>query len=126
MTFEFVIQDLEDFIEKSPSAEFHDIGRFSVLLNEYMESSKLEIILMSFYAMGKIQYHEYQVLAKWLSVYTYIIPAEREILPELSDFLYTRNRYNLFALALIVGNIQANMSMEKQHLLLEYLQTHQS
>lgn len=91
---------------------------FESLLADYETKHSLYIVFAKWLCESKITYVEFQKLAKWTNSYYYVFPKERDMIPELSDFLYSRNRYNLFNLALLVSHLQANLTQEMQHILL--------
>jgi hypothetical protein len=96
---------------------------FQELLTQYEENNSLYITFATWLCLDKITYVDFQKLAKWTGCYEYIIPKEQDIIPELSDLLYQRSRYNLFSLALLVSHLRANLSLEQQHLLFERLKS---
>lgn len=100
---------------------FLEQNDFRAALNNYERDNTLYSIFAQWLCTDKISYAEFQKLAKWTNCYTYIIPSEREILPALSDWIYQRNRYNLFNLALLVSHLAANLSLEQQDILLRRL-----
>lgn len=108
--------DLDELAAKEES-----LSKFGTLLQEYAENNSLYITFAYWLSTGRVDYSKFQLLSKWAGCYLYILPAEREILPLLSDRLYQRNRYNLFNLALLVSHITANLNLEQQQLLLERL-----
>jgi hypothetical protein len=97
---------------------------FETLLEEYENAIQPYTAMAATLCRGKITYVEFQKLTRYLGIYKYILPAERTILPPLSDYLYATNRYNLFGLALLVSHISANLNLEDQHLLLKRLSAH--
>ena len=100
-----------------------DASQFAALLTSYQENTRLEVILFSFYCKDRLTLVQYMSLARFFGCYNYIVPAERDTLPELSDYLYSKDRYNLFSLALKVDAARVHLNLEKQRLLLSYLQT---
>lgn len=71
---------------------------------------------------GSIDYDTFQRITRWLGCYHYVLPFERAVIPELTDFLYCRNRTRLLHLALLVSHIEANLTQTMQAMLLEKLQ----
>lgn len=98
-----------------------DLDSFESLLSDYEADSSLYITFGTWLCRGKITYVDFQKLSKWTNCYDYILPFQRSILPELSDYLYFHRPYNLFFLALCVSHIEANFSQEQQFLLLKAL-----
>ncbi len=116
-----VITDLDSFLSSSDSSAKAQ-SAFIELMTSYREESRIELNLMLRFLLEGISYRDFLDMNRFLGTLSYIKPAEREILPELSDFLYRVNRYNLFSLALKVDSISVHFSLEKQALLLNLLE----
>ena len=86
--------------------------------------TELYLTFASWLCLSKVSYVEFQKLSKWTNCYLYVLPADREILAELSDWLYQRHRDDLYYLALLVSHIVANIPLTQQVLLLRRLSEH--
>ena len=107
--------DLDEIAEISPPS-------FEEELSQYSRHSELYILCAVWLVQGKVTYEALQKITKWLGCYHYVLPHERDIYPDLSDWIYRKNRYNLFNLAILVSHLMANLTMEQQFLLLERLE----
>jgi hypothetical protein len=86
--------------------------------------TELYLTFASWLCLGKITYDQFQKLSKWTNCYCYVLPDDREILAELSDWLYQWHRDDLYYLALLVSHIVANIPLTQQVLLLRRLSEH--
>lgn len=91
-------------------------------LSLFEREVRMELRLFSLYLTDSLIYSDLLLLIKFLDCHSYIFPAEREILPELSDFLYSNLKRNLFSLAMKVDSISVHLNLEKQALLLQTLE----
>lgn len=112
--------DIDAFLAEE-SEKGKKVEGFLSILTEYEANNQLEIELALALCTDRISYADWLLLVKFLGCHTYVLPAERELLPALSDFLYQKKKYNLFSLALLASHIAAHFSLEQQAILLRRL-----